>query len=71
MHTWDRAPLKFTSCLNLTGSRYSHGAKNMYCNVTWSHRFHMVETEIIWNKRLTVSLKSFLMLQFDTSQAVK
>ena len=71
MHTWDRAPLKFTSCLNLTGSRYSHGAKNMYCNVTWSHRFHMVETKIIWNKRLTVSLKSFLMLQFDTSQAVK
>ena len=24
-------------------SRYSYGAKNMYCNVTRSHRSHMVE----------------------------
>ena len=42
MHTWDRAPLKFTSCLNLTIQIFTWREKHVLQR-TLSHRSHMVE----------------------------
>ena len=44
MHTWDRAPLKFTSCLNLTIQIFTWREKHVL------QRYMYGLTDLIWWK---------------------